>query len=106
MYQVTPLHLPDCGKDRCWCRRARAEHSCLHCGCGTPTTVQLAAFRDWLSGRAYLDNAGNYRLRPDGRATGSSRHVAPWNKAIKRIYPENAAFHRTAEAWRAERAVS
>ena len=45
------------------------------------------AYADWLSGRAYLDDAGNYRIR--GYHTESGRaEVASWNKLVKRSFVE------------------
>ncbi len=52
------------------------------------------AIADWKSGRAYLDNAGNYRLKPvddEDRVTGNRGPIASWNKTAK------AAFKDTSE---------
>lgn len=43
----------------------------------------------WRSNEAYLDNAGNYRLK-------GTRKVAPWSKAVKSEYPNNDDFHQAA----------
>lgn len=67
------------------------------------------AFDDWHSNRAYLDNAGNYRLkgepfRPGQPVPGGPKPraaIAPWNKAVKERYPDNATFHRAASDWAA-----
>ena len=45
---------------------------------------------DWLSGRAYMDNAGNFRLKRPGQSRGP---IAPWNIAAKRTFPSVAHFH-------------
>jgi peptidoglycan hydrolase-like protein with peptidoglycan-binding domain len=47
----------------------------------------------WKSGKAYLDNSGNYRLKSEG---GNSRRgqVAPWNKAVKSAFPKHDDFAR------------
>jgi hypothetical protein len=50
------------------------------------------AFIDWLTRRLYLDGGGNYRSRP-------SRRIAPHNRQLKRLYPDNQRFHKAAEAW-------
>jgi hypothetical protein len=42
----------------------------------TPDTLRQAA-EDWIANHAYLDNAGNYRLR-------GPNQIAPWNGAVKR----------------------
>lgn len=39
---------------------------------------------DWESGRAYVDNAGNFRLK-------ATRKVAPWNKSVKRLWKTNTS---------------
>lgn len=55
--------------------------------------------KDWASGKAYLDNAGNYRLHSDkagSTALGKNKGkgaIAPWNKVVKSIHPDNASFH-------------
>lgn len=58
------------------------------------------AFRDWNENRAYLDNGGNYRVRPEA-ATPTHRpkgKIAPWNKEVKRLFPSCAEFHAAAQA--------
>jgi hypothetical protein len=57
-----------------------------------PTWLQ-EAFVEWLTGRLYVDGRGNYRSR------ALSRCIVPYNRALKRLYPENAAFHRAAHQW-------
>jgi hypothetical protein len=61
------------------------------------------AVEDWRSGRAYLDNAGNYRLRSQQAKRGAgplkwtgSGKVAPWNRAVKAAFSGPDEFHRTA----------
>jgi hypothetical protein len=64
-----------------------------------PDTVQQA-FHDWNEHRAYVDNGGNYRLRPEA-ATPTHRPrggIAPWNKDVKRLFPSCAEFHAAAQA--------
>lgn len=58
------------------------------------------AFRDWNESRAYIDNGGNYRVRPEA-ATPTHRprgKVAPWNKEVKRLFSSCAEFHAAAQA--------
>jgi hypothetical protein len=61
-----------------------------------------AALDDWRSGRAYLDGAGNYRLRSESMHTAGRLHycgrgkVAPWNKTAKRAFQSAEALHRAA----------
>lgn len=60
-------------------------------------TVQQA-FRDWNEHRAYVDNGGNYRVRPEA-ATPTHRpagKIAPWNREVKRLFPSSAEFHTAA----------
>lgn len=60
------------------------------------------AFDDWTSKRAYIDNAGNYRVRDLVEVAGQmvpdrgKGNVAPWNKLIKATFPDSAAFHMAA----------
>jgi len=56
-------------------------------------TTHLAAARAaWRDGRAYLDNAGNYRLRTEQMTTAKGTEfvgkgpVAPWNRLVKAQY--------------------
>lgn len=66
---------------------------------------QLAqAFADWTSKRAYIDNAGNYRIRDMAEVAGimtpvqgGKGQIAPWNKAVKAAFPDVAAFHQAAQ---------
>lgn len=53
----------------------------------TPLTAELdAAITDWNSGAAYLDNAGNYRLKREDRYGWASRGpIAWWNREIKHL---------------------
>lgn len=55
------------------------------------------AFRSWMDGHAYLDNAGNYRVREGTK--GRSPTIAPWNRYARELYPDNADFHKAAHAW-------
>lgn len=41
------------------------------------------AFDDWNSGRAYLGNDGNYRMKDTGQ-------IAPWNRPVKERFPTRA----------------
>jgi hypothetical protein len=57
-------------------------------------TVQQA-FRDWNEHRAYVDNGGNYRVRPEA-ATPTHRprgKIAPWNREVKRLFANCHDFH-------------
>lgn len=61
-------------------------------------TIQRA-FDDWNEHRAYLDNGGNYRVRPE-TATLTHRpsgKIAPWNKEVKRLFPSCREFHAAAQ---------
>ncbi len=51
------------------------------------------AFEDWLSGRAYLDNNGNYRVRWSLRRSGQ---IAPWNLLVKRSFKSHEEFSNAA----------
>lgn len=60
------------------------------------------AYRDWVTGRAYMDRAGrNYRVR--NSRTGRSR-IAPWSALIKARFPDSMDFHHAALDWRRARA--
>jgi hypothetical protein len=62
------------------------------------------AFRDWNEHRAYIDNGGNYRLRP-APATPTHRPkggIASWNKEVKRLFPSCREFHAAAQEWEQE----
>jgi hypothetical protein len=62
------------------------------------------AFRDWNERRAYLDNGGNYRLRPEP-ATPTHRpsgKIASWNKEVKRRFANCSEFHAAAVASRGD----
>jgi hypothetical protein len=50
-------------------------------------------FSDWLTGRIYVDGRGNYRSRLHRRP------IIPCNRSLKRLYPDNQAFHRAAQIW-------
>jgi hypothetical protein len=52
------------------------------------------AFAEWLTHRLYVDGRGNYRARVEGRP------IVRYNRALKRLYPSNEAFHRAAHLWR------
>ena len=57
------------------------------------------AFRDWNEQRAYLDNGGNYRVRPEA-ATPTHRpkgKIATWNKEVKRMFASCKEFHEAAQ---------
>lgn len=56
----------------------------------TPEEVQRKILEDWGSGRAYLDNNGNYRLKAEGRSKGP---VAPWNRQAKMSFPSCDVLH-------------
>ncbi len=64
---------------------------------GTPEEKALLdqAFADWKSNKAYVDGAGNYRVRPEPATPTHkvSGTVAPWNKEVKRLYPTSAEFN-------------
>lgn len=48
------------------------------------------AMRDWKSGRAYIDNGGNYRLYGEKRGfDGRDGRIAPWNKAAKVAFADS-----------------
>jgi hypothetical protein len=51
------------------------------------------AFAAWNANRLYIDNNGNYRLKRDGHTNGP---IAPWNKDIKRLFPDVTDFHNAA----------
>src|SRR5262249_12873856 len=51
------------------------------------------AFAEWVTGRLYVDGAGNYRSRAVGR------RIVPYNRPLKRAYPHNRAFHDAADRW-------
>ncbi len=51
------------------------------------------AFSDWITRRLYLDGRGNYRSRLN------ARRIVPYNRVLKRLYPENQEFHRAAHLW-------
>lgn len=62
-------------------------------------TIQQA-FRDWNERRAYVDNGGNYRLRPVP-ATPTYRpngKIAPWNREVKQLFSSCHEFHAAAQA--------
>ncbi len=51
------------------------------------------AFSDWNSGRAYLDNNGNYRVRGSLSRSGK---IAPWNLTVKRGFKSHQEFSNAA----------
>ncbi len=70
---------------------------------GQPDQI-AQAFADWTSKRAYIDNAGNYRVRDMVEVAGvmvpeqgGKGQIAPWNKAVKAAFPDSAAFHQAAQ---------
>lgn len=63
----------------------------------------LQAFRDWTGNRAYLDNSGNYHLKPRVEIAGVESYagkgpIAHWNRLVKHTYATNEAFHKAAHA--------
>jgi len=58
-----------------------------------------AALEAWRTGRAYVDNGGNYRLyeldptSPRGKKRG---RIAWWNKEAKQAFPEVFDLHHAA----------
>jgi hypothetical protein len=66
------------------------------------------AFGDWRSRRAYIDNAGNYRLKEkqvtDARGTRwtGKGTVAPWNRTVKKAFPDVTEFHDAAAEFEKE----
>ncbi|HEU4754917.1 MAG TPA: diguanylate cyclase, partial [Armatimonadota bacterium] len=58
------------------------------------------ALADWAAGRAYVDGAGNYRLKREpnpGAPTHQSRGpIAPWNKEAKRAFARPEDLHAAA----------
>jgi hypothetical protein len=74
----------------------------LDIGTNYSPTVQQA-FRDWNENRAYLDNGGNYRLRPEAATPThrpKGRKIAPWNREVKRLFSDSGEFHRAAKEFR------
>ncbi|MBI2037241.1 MAG: hypothetical protein HYT14_02680 [Candidatus Liptonbacteria bacterium] len=63
------------------------------------------AFADWNANKAYVDNGGNYRVRPEpATPTAHPRGaIAPWNKEVKRAFKDSEEFHAAAQAAQAER---
>ena len=57
-----------------------------------PVALQRA-FIAWLTGDAYRDAAGNYRLRSLGD------RLAPWNVSIRALYPAALEFDQAAGPW-------
>jgi hypothetical protein len=57
-----------------------------------PTALQRA-FIAWLTGDAYRDGAGDYRFRSLGD------RLAPWNAAIRALYPSPLDFDHAADLW-------
>jgi hypothetical protein len=53
------------------------------------------AFAEWVTGRLYVDGAGNYRSRVPRRR----RDVVAYNRVLRRAYPDNRDFHRAADRW-------
>jgi hypothetical protein len=53
------------------------------------------AFAEWVTGRLYIDAAGNYRKR----VADQHRDVVSYNRALKHAYGDNREFHRAAERW-------
>jgi hypothetical protein len=69
----------------------------------TPLTIPTVplviedAYRQWLANQAYIDGRGNYHVKSIN-VTGP---IAPWNKAVKRLYATVSLFHDAAHAWQA-----
>ena len=56
----------------------------------------LAASQAWLGHRAYVDNAGNYRVREGLQGNGK---IAPWNRSVKaKLAAVGADLHEVAHA--------
>jgi hypothetical protein len=49
------------------------------------------AFSDWILCKTYISH-GNYRSKATGR-------IVPYNRALKRLYPDNEGLHAAAHAW-------
>jgi hypothetical protein len=65
------------------------------------TNRQIAeAQRAWLENRAYLDNRGNYHLRPEAATLTHKPNgpIAPWNKLVKTAFPSVTEFSKAARA--------
>ena len=54
----------------------------------------------WLSGNAYIDDNGNYHLRPQGKISGP---IASWNKAVKSNFSSVSHFHQYVQVNRARK---
>jgi hypothetical protein len=52
------------------------------------------AFAEWVTGRLYVDGRGNYRSR-----VLHGKGVVPYNRRLKRAYPDNRQFHDAADRW-------
>ena len=50
-------------------------------------------FADWIANRIYVDGRGNYRSRV------LHRRIVPYNRSLKRLYPQNQDFHAAAHLW-------
>jgi hypothetical protein len=57
-----------------------------------PEWLQIA-FVGWITGRLYVDGRGNYRSRAPGRP------IVLYNRALKRLYPQNDDFYQAAHRW-------
>jgi hypothetical protein len=51
------------------------------------------AFADWIANRIYVDGRGNYRSRV------LHRRIVRYNRALKRLYPQNEDFRRASHMW-------
>jgi len=63
-----------------------------------PTGGIAQAVRDWLKGKAYIDNQGNYHVRAEGSSSGP---VASWNKEAKAKFKSPSELHQYATKGRA-----
>lgn len=54
------------------------------------------AYNDWISGKAYIDNNGNYHIKNTGSSSGA---IASWNKIIKSKYKSVSEFHSDANGY-------
>jgi len=68
-----------------------------------PTTGIAQAVRDWLTGKAYIDNQGNYHVKAEGSSSGP---VASWNKEAKARFKSPSELHQYATKDRARVGIS
>ena len=60
-----------------------------------PNPVIQQALQDWNSGKTYVDGQGNYHIKREGKPNGP---IAPWNKEVKKAFPDTGDFHKAAKA--------